>query len=101
MEEPDRPAGASHPNQNTTEKSRINTREIHIGGSGLRHEGGDMTATPSDPHRRDPSAEGSAVPDGGFKSSADGLDSPALFTEPESLGLPAVFTLGSKEALHG
>jgi adenylylsulfate reductase subunit B len=45
--------------------------------------------------------EGSAVPDGGFKSSADGLDSPALFTEPESLGLPEVFTLGSKEALHG
>jgi adenylylsulfate reductase subunit B len=46
-------------------------------------------------------AEGSAVPDGGFASSADGLNSPALFTEPESLGLPEVFTLGNKEALHG
>ena len=46
-------------------------------------------------------AEGSAVPDGGFKSSSDGLDSPALFTEPESLGLPEVFTLGIKEAFHG
>lgn len=46
-------------------------------------------------------AEGSAVPDGGFKSSPDGLDSPALFTEPESLGLAEVFTLGSKEAHHG
>jgi adenylylsulfate reductase subunit B len=46
-------------------------------------------------------AEGSAVPDGGFTSSTDGLNSPALFTEPESLGLPEVFTLGNKEALHG
>jgi adenylylsulfate reductase subunit B len=46
-------------------------------------------------------AEGSAVPDGGYASSTDGLNSPALFTEPESLGLPEVFTLGNKEALHG
>ena len=46
-------------------------------------------------------AEGSAVPDGGFSNGTSGLDSPALFTEPESLGLPEVFTLGSKEALNG
>jgi len=31
----------------------------------------------------------------------DGLNSTALFTEPESLGLPEVFTLGRKEAMHG
>jgi len=37
-------------------------------------------------------AEGKAVPDGGWPTKAD-LNSPALFTEPESLGLPAVFTL--------
>ena len=43
-------------------------------------------------------AEGSAVPDGGFSNGTSGLDSVALFTEPESLGLPEVFTLGKKEA---
>jgi adenylylsulfate reductase subunit B len=36
--------------------------------------------------------EGSAVPDGGFSPGTD-LTGPALFTEPESLGLPEVFTL--------
>ncbi len=35
--------------------------------------------------------EGSAVPSGGYKDKGD-LNSPALFTEPESLGLPEVFT---------
>ncbi|MEJ2007772.1 MAG: adenylyl-sulfate reductase subunit beta [Acidobacteriota bacterium] len=43
-------------------------------------------------------AEGSAVPDGGFTDGKSTLDSAALFTEPESLGLPEVFTLGKKEA---
>ena len=38
-------------------------------------------------------AEGSAVPDGGWKTGDDSLSSPNLFTEPASLGLPAVFTL--------
>ncbi len=33
-------------------------------------------------------AEGTAVPDGGFETQGD-LSSPALFTEPSSLGLPA------------
>jgi adenylylsulfate reductase subunit B len=39
--------------------------------------------------------EGSAVPDGGFKTSseADDLKSPVLFTEPESLGVPELPTL--------
>jgi adenylylsulfate reductase subunit B len=36
--------------------------------------------------------EGKAVPDGGF-ATAGGLDTPGLFTEPASLGLPEVFTL--------
>jgi adenylylsulfate reductase subunit B len=36
--------------------------------------------------------EGSAVPSGGFESKED-LNSPDLFTEPASLGLPAVFRL--------
>ncbi len=43
-------------------------------------------------------AEGSAVPDGGFTDGKSTLDGSALFTEPESLGLPEVFTLGKKEA---
>ena len=38
-------------------------------------------------------AEGSAVPDGGWKTGDDSLRSSNLFTEPASLGLPAVFTL--------
>ena len=37
--------------------------------------------------------EGTAVPNGGFDSAAD-LSSSALFTEPASLGLPEVFSLG-------
>ena len=37
-------------------------------------------------------AEGTAVPSGGFETPGD-LKSNALFTEPASLGLPAVFTL--------
>ena len=39
--------------------------------------------------------EGSAVPDGGFKTSpeAEDLKSPVLFTEPESLGVPQLPTL--------
>jgi adenylylsulfate reductase subunit B len=36
--------------------------------------------------------EGEAVPEGGFATHAD-LNGPALATEPESLGLPEVFTL--------
>jgi len=36
--------------------------------------------------------EGTAVPDGGFATKGD-LNSTALFTEPNSLGLPAVFSL--------
>jgi adenylylsulfate reductase subunit B len=35
-------------------------------------------------------AEGTAVPDGGWTSGADDLNSPALFTEPDSLGLDEV-----------
>ena len=43
-------------------------------------------------------AEGTAVPNGGFEAPGD-LNSNALFTEPVSLGLPAVFTLtGGKHA---
>jgi adenylylsulfate reductase subunit B len=43
-------------------------------------------------------AEGTAVPNGGFEAPGD-LNSNALFTEPASLGLPAVFTLtGGKHA---
>jgi adenylylsulfate reductase subunit B len=38
--------------------------------------------------------EGSAAPDGGYPTKGD-LGSPELCTEPESLGLPAVFTLKS------
>jgi adenylylsulfate reductase subunit B len=40
-------------------------------------------------------SEGSAVPDGGFKTSpeAEDLKSPVLFTEPESLGVPQLPTL--------
>jgi adenylylsulfate reductase subunit B len=34
--------------------------------------------------------EGSAVPDGGWTDSTDDLNSPALFTEPASLGLAEV-----------
>jgi adenylylsulfate reductase subunit B len=37
-------------------------------------------------------AEGTAVPNGGFDTPGD-LNSTALFTEPASLGLPQVFTL--------
>lgn len=37
--------------------------------------------------------EGSAVPDGGWETGSDDLKSPVLFTEPGSLGLPAVPTL--------
>jgi len=42
--------------------------------------------------------EGSAVPDGGFKTSpeAEDLKSPVLFTEPESLGVPALPSLSKK-----
>jgi len=36
--------------------------------------------------------EGTAVPAGGFAAEGD-LNSPALFTEPASLGLPKVFSL--------
>ncbi len=43
-------------------------------------------------------AEGAAAPDGGFKSAAK-LNDAVLFTEPESLGLPEVFSL-EKEAAH-
>jgi adenylylsulfate reductase subunit B len=39
-------------------------------------------------------AEGAAVPDGGYKTDGD-LNSPDLFTEPESTGLPCVYTLKS------
>ncbi len=43
-------------------------------------------------------AEGTAVPNGGFEAPGD-LNSNALFTEPASLGLPAVFSLtGGKHA---
>ncbi len=40
-------------------------------------------------------AEGSAVPDGGFKTApeADDLKSPVLFTEPESLRVPKLPTI--------
>jgi adenylylsulfate reductase subunit B len=38
--------------------------------------------------------EGTAEPSGGFPTHSD-LGSPALSTEPVSLGLPAVFTLKS------
>ena len=42
--------------------------------------------------------EGSAVPDGGFKTSpeAEDLKSPVLFTEPESLGVPELPSLRKK-----
>ena len=42
--------------------------------------------------------EGSAVPDGGFKTSpeAEDLKSPLLFTEPESLGIPELPTAKGK-----
>ena len=42
--------------------------------------------------------EGSAVPDGGFKTSpeADDLKSPVLFTEPESLLVPELPSLSKK-----
>ena len=36
--------------------------------------------------------EGQAAPDGGFETKA-GLNSPELFTEPASSGLPAIFAL--------
>ncbi|MBN2243321.1 MAG: adenylyl-sulfate reductase subunit beta, partial [Acidobacteria bacterium] len=36
--------------------------------------------------------EGTAVPDGGFATHKD-LNGPTLATEPESLGLPNVYTL--------
>lgn len=38
-------------------------------------------------------AEGSAVPDGGWETASEDLASPLLFTEPGSLGLPEVTTL--------
>ncbi len=38
-------------------------------------------------------AEGSAVPDGGWETGADDLDSPVLFTEPGSCGLDELYTL--------
>ena len=43
-------------------------------------------------------AEGSAVPDGGFKTApeADDLKSPLLFTEPESLRVPELPTIKRK-----
>ena len=43
--------------------------------------------------------EGSAVPDGGFKTSpeAEDLKSPLLFTEPESLGVPELPTIKQKK----
>lgn len=37
--------------------------------------------------------EGEAVPDGGWSTGTDDLNSPVLFTEPESLGLPDVPTV--------
>ena len=42
--------------------------------------------------------EGSAVPDGGFKTApeAEDLKSPLLFTEPESLGIPELPTTKKK-----
>jgi adenylylsulfate reductase, subunit B len=43
--------------------------------------------------------EGTAQPEGGFPTNGN-LDSPALFTEPESLGLSELFTLRKKEDLH-
>jgi adenylylsulfate reductase subunit B len=43
--------------------------------------------------------EGSAVPDGGFKSDGD-LSSSELFTEPASLGLPEVFSLSTRGGAH-
>jgi len=36
--------------------------------------------------------EGSAVPAGGFAAESEGLDGIALFTEPQSLRLPKVWT---------
>ena len=38
-------------------------------------------------------AEGTAVPDGGWEGGSDDLNSPALFTEPDSLGLDEVAKL--------
>ena len=38
-------------------------------------------------------AEGAAVPDGGWETANDDLKSPILFTEPASLGLDDVTTL--------
>jgi adenylylsulfate reductase subunit B len=38
-------------------------------------------------------AEGSAVPDGGFETGTDDLDSPVLFTEPGSTGMDEVYTI--------
>ncbi|MFI5115638.1 MAG: adenylyl-sulfate reductase subunit beta [Terriglobales bacterium] len=43
--------------------------------------------------------EGAAVPDGGFETKAD-LNSTALFTEPSSLGLPAVVSLSNAGGAH-
>jgi len=37
-------------------------------------------------------AEGSAVPDGGWATGTDDISSPLLFTEPESLCGPQLFT---------
>lgn len=39
--------------------------------------------------------EGSAVPDGGWKTGSDDLKAPNLMSEPESLGLSAVVTLST------
>jgi len=38
-------------------------------------------------------AEGAAVPDGGWKTGSEDLKSPVLFTEPASTGMAEVFTL--------
>jgi adenylylsulfate reductase, subunit B len=43
--------------------------------------------------------EGAAVPDGGFETKGD-LNSTALFTEPSSLGLPAVVSLSNAGGAH-
>jgi adenylylsulfate reductase subunit B len=40
--------------------------------------------------------EGKAVPDGGFETQGS-LDTPDLFTEPASAGLPEIFTLKRQE----
>jgi adenylylsulfate reductase subunit B len=44
--------------------------------------------------------EGAAVPNGGFETKGD-LNSTALFTEPNSLGLPEVFSLNKPGGARG